>query len=157
MRLELASAAWLVVLGIVPIVAIAVTGIVTGTIPEGAERGYLAHGPDYPAFTSLSAGLLVPALALVAAWVLALPLPLKDPVGPHRLELGALCALGTAVAATASALDVREPSVFALAGAAAAVIFFLTLLLYIVRSVLGWLRLVPRSWRAERAPRRRRR
>ncbi|WP_084079436.1 hypothetical protein [Demequina sp. NBRC 110057] len=139
---------WLVVLGLGPIAAVWIASMFTG-VYEGEE--------GFPAFTTLSPSLAVPAILIAIVIVRTFPAPLKHPHGMTRGEITFVAFVGLGIATTSFAFDTKY------LGTAGATFMGLVLAAYalltavsLLRSVAGWLRLVPESWRVERASQRKR-
>jgi hypothetical protein len=137
-----------VVAGFVPVIVI--IGIVSGTAPTEADGGVWGWAPGYPAFDPQSWLFFLPALALLFLSIWTIPLPLRNFPGTSRAMLTWTSASAILITAQMGAAFHGAPGISnegiwaAFIFAAAAVIFFLRLL-------LGVLHLVPRSWR-ETAP-----
>jgi len=149
------SALWLVFLGIVPIVAAIIMGMIQGT---SGEESY-APMPGYPAFPLFSPLLVVPAPYLAVQFVRTFTWPLTLRSAQPRMILVVLSLLGFVTLATSSALDTnRLPQWVLTLNFYALMVYIFIALIGGVRVAAGALHLVPRSWRVEpEEPKRRRR
>lgn len=137
---------WIVVLGIVPMIAAMIVGMAQGTIAEDVTTS----SPGYPAFPVLSTGMAVPALVLAFVFVRTFTWPLKDLAGVGRSDIAWLSFVGLGVLLASSSLEMdRLPEWAARINAYAMLLFFAVFALALVRMAAGALRLVPRSWREE--------
>lgn len=137
------SRLWIVLLGLLPVLIVMAVGAVNGTAVDGP----FFPAPGYPAFSTLSAWLVVPALGLLVAAIISLPLPLEDRRGPRRSDMGWLAVLGAAVTLVSLVLDEGRPTwahpwPYIAAGVFAAVVAMLSL-----RGLLSAMKLLPKSWR----------
>lgn len=136
-----------VCLGPIPVAGI--IGLITGVYPTEAQGGLIGHVPGYPAFTYLNWLILVPALAMLFLSVYTIPLPLKKFLTARRLTLTLVALIGlVASPAIAAAFFDPESGVYPVAIWAVPV-FALAVLLFLVRALLGALKLVPEAWRTE--------
>lgn len=134
------AAAWLLVFGFGPFLAVNVAAMVTGVYEEDG----------YPAFTLLSPLLVVPAVLLAAVVVITFTAPLKRPQGLARWEVTLVAFVGMCIHAVCISLD--EPFLSDSMATFAVVVLLLYVAVWavsVLRSAAGWLRLVPRSWRVE--------
>lgn len=131
---------------LLPPIVIMVIGLIMGTVPSEADGGVLGFGPEYPAFNPQSWLLWVPAVAMAFLSIWTIPLPLSSFPGASRTSLISstffMCFLGMILStAFVGAPGIEGESIVAalvLGGAG---------LLFIVRALAGFFRLVPRSWR----------
>lgn len=148
-RVELAgalyywSSLWVRLLGALPIAIVMVVGVINGT----ADDGLFFPVPGYPAFTTLSAWLVVPALLLLASTVISVPLPLEDRFGPRRGDFAWLGVAGVAISLVSLVLDDGRPDWQHAAPYVAAGMFAMTVVIVLVRGLLAAAKLLPRSWR----------
>jgi len=149
------AVAWIVVLGALPILAVMGVGFLQGSISENL----ISPASGYPAFTTLSPGLIVPAVLVAWAFARTFTWPLRAADNVQRGELVWIALLGMNVAIAAVTLDRALIPVWAgRLSVGAALLFLLVAPLSLVRMLAGWLHLVPRSWRVEpEKPKRRRR
>lgn len=146
---------WIGFLGFLPVGIAMVVGLIQGTIAEEVT----APSPGYPAFPVLSLGMTVPAALIAFAFVRSFTWPLKSIGEFSRGDLAWVAFVGLGVTMVGTALDTRFLSVWAArVDLLTAAVFFCVSALALLRIIAGWLRLVPRSWREEKAkPTRRRR
>ncbi|WP_061963784.1 hypothetical protein [Demequina aurantiaca] len=137
------SMLWIMLLGVLPVAVAMAIGALTGTAVEGP----FFPAPDYPAFTTLSAGLLLPALALLVAAVISLPLPLEDRRGPRRTDMAWMAVLGIGVTFVSLVLDDGRPEWLHWAPYAAAALFGVVVVVLAGRGLLSSMQLLPRAWR----------
>ena len=137
------SRLWVILLGLIP-VAVAV---ITGAAQRTAVDGPFLPAPGYPAFSTLSAGLVVPALGMLAAAVVSLPLPLADRHGTRRSDMAWLAVFSIAVTLVSLVLDDGRPEALRWAPYAAAGIFAAVVVLLALRGLLNAAQLLPKSWR----------
>lgn len=134
---------WVILLGLAPVLVAMAVGAVQGTAVDGA----FFPAPDYPAFTTLSAGMLIPAVVLLAAALISLPLPLEDSRGSRRVDMAWLAVLSIGVTLVSLVLDEGRPDSLDWAPYAAAGIFAAIVVLLTVRGVLSATKVLPKSWR----------
>jgi len=145
--LHFAAIAWLVVLCLLPLLVLAIVGWVQYT----NTNGIFFPAPGYPAMTTLSAGMIVPALALAVAWVVSVPLPLLKRNDVSRADMVGLAFFGAIATVVSATLDVDSPAWPKEVARVAVWIFVALMVLGFLRIALGWLRLVPREWRSSSA------
>jgi len=137
------SRLWVVLLGLIPVVV----AVITGAAQRTAVDGPFFPAPGYPAFSTLSAGLVVPALGMLVAAVVSLPLPLADRHGTRRSDIAWLAVLSIAVTLVSLVLDDGRPDWLHWAPYAAAGIFAAVVVLLAARGLLSAAQVLPRSWR----------
>lgn len=137
------SVRWVMFLGLLPVIV----AMVVGALQGAATDGLFLPALGYPAFTTLSAGLLAPAVALLVAALVSLPLPLENPRGPRRTDMGWLAALSIVVTLVSLVLDAGRPAALDAAPYIAAGVFVAVALLLSMRGLLSVMRLLPQAWR----------
>ncbi|WP_152649749.1 hypothetical protein [Demequina oxidasica] len=137
------SMLWIMLLGVLPVIVAMAIGALNGTAVDGP----FFPAPDYPAFSTLSAGLVVPALALTLAAVISLPLPLEDRRGPRRTDMAWMAVLGIGVTLVSLVLDDGRPEWLHWAPYAAAGFFGAVVVLLAGRGLLSSMQLLPKAWR----------
>lgn len=137
------SRSWVLALGIAPVAVAMIVGSLQGT----AQDGLLFPAPGYPAFTTLSAGLVIPAALLLVAVCISLPLPLEDRRGPRRVDMAWLAILGAATTMVSLVLDDHRPEYLDWAPYAAVWTFAGVVVILAVRGALSTMRLLPKAWR----------
>lgn len=148
-RLEVAYAIqywarlWVILLGLLPVLM----AMLVGTLASTAVDGLFFPAPDYPAFTTLSAGLVLPALAMLTSAMISLPLPLEDRKGLRRVDMVWLALFSMAVTSVSLVLDDGRPQALHAAPYVAAVLFAVVAVMLMLRGLLSALRLLPESWR----------
>lgn len=144
-RVEWWTAILIVALGILPIVVIAVIGLIQGTVPDSDDGGILGAGPGYPLFQPPFWLLWVPAVMMFGLSVATFPLPLQRFLWGARLEMStvAMVGFGTTLAASVAYggqhIDLAWASLLHLAA----------IVLFGIRALLGALGWLPESWRIE--------
>lgn len=139
-----AAGLWLGILGVVPIIAVYIAAMITGTY----------EGDGFPAFTVLSPTLVVPAVILAVIVGMTFTLPLKKPTGLARWEVTSAAFIGMCIYAVALGLDTAflGDNMGFFAGILL-LFYFAVWAVAMLRTVAGWLRLVPAVWRDEDARR----
>lgn len=142
------SALWLVFLGIVPIVAAIIMGMIQGT---SGEESY-APMPGYPAFPLFSPLLVIPAPYLALQFVRTFTWPLTVRSSQPRMFIVVLSMVGYVTLLCSSSLDANNLPHWAITlNAGAAFLYLVLAVLAGARVAAGALHLVPRSWREEPA------
>lgn len=137
---------YLVAVAMVPPIIIAIIGIVSGTFPTQQQGGLLGVASGYPAFNPQSWLLYPPAVVFLALSIYTIPLPLKDFLATSRGFLTAFTLIfGVAVLETGTAYA-GAPGIHN-EGRYAGLFFVVAFVLLWLRTILGWLHLVPASWR----------
>ncbi|WP_430867587.1 hypothetical protein [Demequina aurantiaca] len=137
------SRLWVMLLGLAPVLVAMFVGVVEGT----AVDGLFFPAPDYPAFTTLSSGLVIAAALLLAAAVISIPLPLEDRMGPRRVDMAWLALLSIVITLISLVLDDGRPEWLYWAPYIAVAMFATTAVLLLVRGILSALRVLPQAWR----------
>lgn len=137
------STVWVLLLGLTPVAIAMAVGASQGT----ATEGLLLPADGYPAFTTLSAAMVVPASVLLVACLVGFGLPLEDRQGARRSDMAWLAVFGAAVTLVSLVLDDARPQWLQSAPYVAVALFALVVLLVALRSLLSATRLLPRSWR----------
>lgn len=141
--LQFWSTLWVLVLGLLPVLFVMSMGAAQGT----ATRGLFFAAGNYPAYTTFSAGLLLPAIGLLVASIMAIPLPLEDVRGARRSDMAWLSVFAIALTLVSLVLDEGRAAWLHLAPYAAIGMFALVIVVVALRGLLGAMKLLPRSWR----------
>lgn len=139
---------------ILPIIVIGIIGLATGTSPTEAQGGILGHADGYPAFNPQSWLLYVPAAGMLFLSIYTIPLPLRGFPGAGRLSLVNITFLMFFIGLLVSIAFVGAPGIEN-EGFLAVLVLLVALILFIVRWILGGLKLLPLAWREEPPKRRR--
>ncbi|WP_213815548.1 hypothetical protein [Glaciihabitans sp. dw_435] len=148
------SAAFYLVACLLPLIVIMIIGLIAGTVPTQAEGGVLGFADGYPAFNPQSWLLYVPALGVLFLSIWTFPLPLRSFPGASRVSLVSITFFMFFIGLLVSSAFMGSPGIEN-EGFPAVLIMLLALVLFIVRWILGALRLLPASWREAPTVRRR--
>lgn len=136
------ASTWVVLLGLVPVVIAMAVGAAQGT----ATQGLFLPAASYPALTTLSGLMAVPALCLLGAFWLGVSLPLEDDHGPRRSDMLWLATFGIVITIVSLVLDEGRPAWLEAAPFVAAGLFAIVVALVAIRTLLRALRWLPRTW-----------
>lgn len=137
-----------------PPIIVMIIGLVMGTVPPEGAGGAWGYGPGYPIVTPIASLGALPAAGMLYLAVRTFPLPLRFLDTPSRSAMTVFSLFMGLTTALAS-MAMRDPSHITIdmwIGLVAAGAQFLAFVLFIARYVLGWLHLLPRSWRVPAPP-----
>lgn len=146
MWVTVVSSILVVLFTLVPVIVIAIIGAAQGTVPSSEEGGFFGYAEGYPAFNPQNWLLLIPALGMLFLAFYTLPMRERSFLSGNRALLFIVSTTAAGLAATFGSAFIGAPGVGA-GGFIAAMVFAFAALLFALRGLLGWLRLVPKSWR----------
>lgn len=138
-RLFFWSGMAIVAFGLLPVIVVAVIGLMQGTVPTEADGGILGFAPGYPVFQPPFLLLWLPALGMLALTVITWPFPSRFPTyfwgARYDMSVVSAVGLGVVVFAAVAFGGPQLPLVLPAAGA-----FLIAMIVFGVRGLIEFIR-----------------